>query len=76
MRTEGKSWTEYVQQLKEDCQTFYGFNEELITFFFNLFSPDEFHAFLESNEEARPLTIRTNTLKTRRKLLSNALKER
>lgn len=32
--------------------------------------------YLEANETARPLTIRTNTLRTRRKDLSLALKKR
>jgi ribosomal RNA methyltransferase Nop2 len=40
---------------------------------FNLFSPSEALEFIEANENARPLTIRTNTLKTKRKDLAKAL---
>jgi ribosomal RNA methyltransferase Nop2 len=40
---------------------------------FNLFSPSEAFEFIEANENARPLTIRTNTLKTKRKDLAKAL---
>eukprot|EP00494_Astrolonche_serrata_P034040 UN34309 len=50
--------------------------KKLMNLFVDLFSPDELHAFLEANESERPTTIRTNTLKTRRKQLSQALKDR
>lgn len=40
---------------------------------FNLFSPSEALEFFEANEVARPITIRTNTLKTRRRDLAQAL---
>ena len=40
---------------------------------FNLFSPAEAMEFFEANEIARPITIRTNTLKTRRRDLAQAL---
>merc|ERR1719242_1370920 len=65
-----------MQQLLQDMCTFYGYNEELMQLFGELFSPDELHAFIDSNEEERPLSIRTNTLKTRRKQLVLALQDR
>jgi ribosomal RNA methyltransferase Nop2 len=43
------------------------------TLFLNLFSPAEAFEFFEANEEQRPLVIRTNTLKTRRRELAQAL---
>ncbi len=41
--------------------------------FLNLFSPMEAFEFFEANEKPRPLVIRTNTLKTRRRELAQAL---
>jgi 25S rRNA (cytosine2870-C5)-methyltransferase len=38
-----------------------------------LFAPAEALEFIEANETARPLTIRTNTLKTKRKDLAKQL---
>ena len=49
------------------------YNEELIEYFFDMFSPRECLEFLEANENDRPLVIRTNTLKTRRRDLAQAL---
>ncbi len=43
------------------------------TLFLNLFSPMEAFEFFEANEKPRPLVIRTNTLKTRRRELAQAL---
>merc|ERR1711953_515497 len=53
-----------------------GYNDELLELFSDLFSPDELHAFLEANDQERPVTIRTNTLKVRRKEVSKALSDR
>ena len=38
-----------------------------------LFAPGEAVAFIESSEVARPVTLRTNTLKARRRSLAAAL---
>lgn len=43
---------------------------------FNMFAPSEALEFIEANENARPMTIRTNTLKTKRKDLAKALIQR
>lgn len=40
---------------------------------FDLFSPSEAIEFFEANEVPRPITIRTNTLRTRRRDLAQAL---
>lgn len=75
-RRESCSRLEYINQLCEDLSTFYGYNKELIQIFLNIFSPDEAHAFIEANENERPLMVRTNTLITSRKLLIKSLKKR
>lgn len=41
-----------------------------------MFNPNELVAFFEANEAQRPVTIRTNTLKTRRKELAQILIQR
>ena len=43
---------------------------------FDLFSPKECLEFIEANEATRPMTIRTNTLKTKRKDLAKVLIQR
>ena len=62
-----------LTQLKEDLETVYGYNEYLTELFLNLFSPAEAVEFFEANEVPRPVTIRTNTLKTRRRDLAQSL---
>jgi ribosomal RNA methyltransferase Nop2 len=76
LREDEKSRHEYIAELKEYFCNLYGYNKELMEIFFNLFSPHECSAFLDSMEEERPVTIRTNTLKTRRKDLAQALAQR
>merc|ERR1719502_1515031 len=51
----------------------YGYSLELIELLLGLFSPAEALAFIEASESPRPVTIRTNTLKTRRRELAQAL---
>lgn len=55
---------------------YYSYSEELTEYFLNLFKPEEAIAFFEANEQKRPITIRVNTLKTRRGDLAKALSER
>ena len=75
-KEDGKTRTEYIAEIKQYFCNLYGYNAELMEIFFNLFSPHECSAFLESMEEERPVTIRTNTLKARRKELAQALAQR
>ncbi|KAF8654219.1 hypothetical protein AX16_003743 [Volvariella volvacea WC 439] len=70
---KGRSRAEYVNQLLADICSYYGYNEFLADKLFNLFSADEAIEFFEANEVPRPVTIRTNTLRTRRKDLAQAL---
>ncbi|KAH8820576.1 NOL1/NOP2/sun family-domain-containing protein [Xylogone sp. PMI_703] len=70
---EGRSRAEYTAQLIKDICAYYGYSEFLATKLFNLFPPKEAFAFFEANETPRPVVIRTNTLRTHRRDLAQAL---
>ena len=64
----------YVSQLRSDLCVYFGYSEFLMEKLMDLFpKPAELLAFLEGNEMQRPVTIRCNTLKCRRKELAQAL---
>lgn len=69
----GRSRAEYTGQLLKDICTYYGYSPYLADKLFNLFPPKEAFAFFEANETPRPLVIRTNTLRTHRRELAQAL---
>ncbi|KAJ7774721.1 NOL1/NOP2/sun family RNA met [Mycena metata] len=66
----------YLDQLVLDICSYYGYNEFLAEKLFHLFSVPEAIEFFEANEVPRPVTIRTNTLRTRRRDLAQALVNR
>ncbi|KAI1800180.1 NOL1/NOP2/sun family putative RNA met [Daldinia bambusicola] len=70
---EGRSRAEYTTQLLKDICAYYGYSEYLAEKLMNLFPPKEAFAFFEANETARPVVIRTNTLRTHRRDLAQAL---
>ena len=70
---EGRSRAEYTAQLVKDITAYYGYSEYLAEKLFNLFTPREAFAFFEANETPRPVVIRTNTLRTHRRDLAQAL---
>lgn len=72
-KEDGKSRSEYMDELKQDLMQLYGYNEFLMTRLMELFNVNELKEFLEASDVDRPLTIRTNTLKTRRRDLAQAL---
>lgn len=57
----------------KDISHYYGYSEFLAAKLFDLFSPSEAIEFFEANEVPRPVTIRANTLRTRRRDLAQAL---
>ncbi|KAI0375036.1 NOL1/NOP2/sun family RNA met [Pilatotrama ljubarskyi] len=70
---KGRARSEYVQTLISDIASYYGYNEFLAEKLFQLFPVAEAIEFFEANEIPRPVTIRTNTLRTRRRDLAQAL---
>jgi len=72
-REEGKDRQDYMAQLRHDLCTYYSYNDFLMARLMSLFPLSELLEFLEANEVPRPITIRTNTLKARRRDLAQAL---
>lgn len=70
---EGRSRSEYTSQLLNDICIYYGYSPYLAEKLSNLFPPREAFAFFEANETARPVVIRTNTLRTHRRDLAQSL---
>lgn len=72
-REEGRSRSEYLYRLQKDLATYYSYGDFLLGKLMDLFPLSELVEFLEANEVPRPITLRTNTLKTRRRDLAQAL---
>ena len=72
-REPGRSRSDYVDVFSSDLCIVYGYSSEMIDLLLGLFSPAEALQFIETSETPRPVTIRTNTLKTRRRELAQAL---
>ncbi|KAL7412785.1 NOL1/NOP2/sun family-domain-containing protein [Mrakia frigida] len=70
---DGRSRNDYMEQLVADIATYYGYNEFLAEKLLQLFPVSEAISFFDANETPRPVTIRTNTLRTRRRDLAQAL---
>lgn len=72
-REPGKSRGDYIHLLKKDLCNYYSYGEFMIDKLMDLFPLSELLEFLEANEVGRPITIRTNTLKCRRRDLAQTL---
>ena len=64
---------ELRSSLNDDVCARFGYNADLVKLFFKLFKVEEAIKFIEANELVRPITIRTNTLKTKRSALAKVL---
>ena len=73
---EKRTREEVFKNLVSNCSTYFGYSEELAEYFLQMFSPETAVKFFEANEQQRPLTLRTNTLKARRSSLMQALTQR
>lgn len=72
-RDPNRCRSEYMDLLRKDLSVYYSYNEFFMQLLMKLFSPNELLEFLEASEVERPLTIRTNSLKTRRRDLAQSL---
>lgn len=70
LREKNRSRTEYIQLLQRDLCIYYSYNDFLMEKLMQMFPLDELLEFLEASEVQRPMTIRTNTLRTRRRELA------
>ena len=73
LRQPNRPRKDYLAILLKDLMTYYGYCEFLMQKFVQLFPVSELIEFLEACEVRRPVTIRTNTLKTRRRNLAQSL---
>ncbi|KAJ1527323.1 hypothetical protein ONE63_008839 [Megalurothrips usitatus] len=73
LKEEGRSRSEYIELLKHDLCTYYSYNEFLMEMLMQVFPLSELMEFLEASEVQRPLTVRVNSLKARRKDVAQAL---
>ncbi|KAL7540442.1 hypothetical protein ACHAXR_010123 [Thalassiosira sp. AJA248-18] len=75
-REPGRSRSEYIERLGQDMAELFGYLQELVDYFLSMLGPNECLEFLEASEKSRPLVVRVNTLKARRKDLAAALMKR
>jgi 25S rRNA (cytosine2870-C5)-methyltransferase len=75
-REPGRARKEYLDVLGMYLAELHGYLPELINYYLTMFGPAETVEFVAQSDKTRPLVIRTNTLKTRRKDLAAALMKR
>lgn len=70
LRDNNRSRSEYTDLLRQDLCIYYSYNIFLMEKLMRVFPLDELLQFLEASEVQRPMTVRTNTLRTRRRDLA------
>ena len=73
---KSQSRGDIIALLSHDLSEYHGYIQELSDYLLELFSPAECAEYMEASDRNRPLVIRTNTLKTTRKDLMEALGKR
>ena len=73
LREDGVPRAKYMERLRADLMQYYGYNAFMLDTVLNMFSPAEAVEFLEACEVPRPVTLRTNTIKAKRRELAQAL---
>ncbi|KAF4667536.1 hypothetical protein FOL47_003499 [Perkinsus chesapeaki] len=73
IKQQGSTSKELREELARLCSNYYGYNEELAAYILDMFAPGEAVQLFEANDRPRPMTIRANTIKTRRRLLAQQL---
>ena len=68
-----RSRVAYIDELVDLIVTYYEYNHELADYFASLFPPSELVNFLESSQAPRPMIIRTNSMKVKRRELAQQL---
>ncbi|CAO2814433.1 unnamed protein product [Amaranthus hypochondriacus] len=76
LKQKGEARNNYIEQLKMDLSSYYGYNEFLIGALMEMFPPHDLLKLIEAFETPRPICLRTNTLKTRRCDLADVLLNR
>jgi len=70
------SRSDYMDRLRRDLASYYGYNDYLLGRILELFPPAEAVELLEACEQPRPVTLRVNALRARRRELAAALMAR
>lgn len=70
LREENRPRSEYTKLLQQDLCIYYSYNDFLMQKLMQMFPLDELLEYLEASEVQRPMTIRTNTLRARRRDLA------
>lgn len=73
LREPGRSRKDYLDQLKQDICAYYGYNDFMADTLLHLFTVAEALELIEACEVPRPVTLRVNTLKARRRELAASL---
>ena len=71
-----QSRVDIIAALSKDLSEYYGYINELSDFLLDLFSPSECVEYMDASDRPRPMVIRTNTIKSTRKDLMEALSKR
>ena len=73
---KSQSRVDIIAALSKDLSEYYGYINELSDFLLDLFSPSECVEYMDASDRPRPMVIRTNTIKSTRKDLMEALSKR